>query len=56
VGFQSQSSFGKAFLKYYKVTPAAWQRMKKKQRTQESSQVLQNPLKTLKRSPLAVAV
>lgn len=56
VGFQSQSSFGKAFLKYYKVTPAAWKRIKKKQRTQDSGQVLQKPLKTMKRSVLAVAV
>jgi AraC-like DNA-binding protein len=56
VGFQSQSSFGKAFLKQYKVTPAAWQRIKKKQRTPDSSQVLQNNFKTMKRSLLAVAV
>ena len=56
VGFQTQSSFGKAFLKYYKVTPAAWKRIKKKQRTQDSGQVLQKPLKTMKRSVLAVAV
>ncbi|MFL5743383.1 MAG: helix-turn-helix domain-containing protein [Niastella sp.] len=56
VGFQSQSSFGKAFLKQYKVTPAAWQRIKKEQRAQESSQVLQNTFTTMKRSLLAVAV
>jgi len=48
VGFQSQSSFGKAFLKHYKVTPAAWQRIKKK--------VLPNTFKTTKPTPLAVAV
>jgi len=55
VGFQSQSSFGKAFLKYYKVTPAAWQRLKKKE-TQDSSQVPINSLKAMKQLPLAVAV
>jgi AraC-like DNA-binding protein len=55
VGFQSQSSFGKAFLKYYKVTPAAWQRVKKKE-TQDSSQVPINSLKAMKQLPLAVAV
>jgi len=31
VGFHSSSSFGKAFLKQYKVTPAAYQRINKKQ-------------------------
>jgi AraC-like DNA-binding protein len=56
VGFQSQSSFGKAFLKHYKVTPLAWQRVKKKQRVQDSSKVLVNTFKTTKPSPLAVAV
>jgi two-component system, cell cycle response regulator len=56
VGFQSQSSFGKAFLKYYKVTPAAWQRIKKKQSAQESSKLLQSTFKTTKPSLLAVAV
>jgi AraC-like DNA-binding protein len=56
VGFQSQSSFGKAFLKHYKVTPAAWQRKKKKQRTMETSKVLQNTFKTTKPPFLAVAV
>ena len=55
VGFQSQSSFGKAFLKHYKVTPAAWQRVKKN-RTQDNSQVPKNALKTINQSPLAVAV
>jgi two-component system, cell cycle response regulator len=55
VGFQSQSSFGKAFLKHYKVTPAVWQRIKKKQRVQ-ASKVLVNTFKTTKPSPLAVAV
>ena len=29
VGFSSQSSFGKSFLKQFKVTPATYQRMKK---------------------------
>ena len=56
VGFQSQSSFGKAFLKHYKVTPAAWQRIKKKQKVQDNSKVLVNAFKTTKPSPLAVAV
>jgi two-component system, cell cycle response regulator len=56
VGFQSQSSFGKAFLKHYKVTPVAWQRIKKKQRALDSSKVLQNTFKTTKPSHLAVAV
>lgn len=31
VGFHSSSSFGKAFLKQYKVTPATYQRINKKQ-------------------------
>jgi AraC-like DNA-binding protein len=56
VGFQSQSSFGKAFLKHYKVTPAAFKRIKMKQRAQDSGQVLQKPFKNMERSPLAVAV
>lgn len=56
VGFQSQSSFGKAFLKHYKVTPAAWQRIKEKQRKQDSSKLLQNTFKATKPSLLAVAV
>lgn len=29
VGYTSQSSFGKSFLKQFKVTPASYQRMKK---------------------------
>jgi AraC-like DNA-binding protein len=29
LGYTSQSSFGKSFLKQYKVTPATYQRMKK---------------------------
>jgi two-component system, cell cycle response regulator len=56
VGFQSQSSFGKAFLKHYKVTPVAWQRIKKKQRAGDSGKLLQNTFKSTKRSLLAVAV
>jgi AraC-like DNA-binding protein len=56
VGFQSQSSFGKAFLKHYKVTPAAWQRIKKIQRASDSSKLLQNTFKSANRSLLAVAV
>jgi two-component system, cell cycle response regulator len=56
VGFQSQSSFGKAFLKHYKVTPAVWQRIKKKQKIQDSSEAQEKTFKTLKRSLLAVAV
>ncbi|WP_276483418.1 helix-turn-helix transcriptional regulator [Paraflavitalea pollutisoli] len=31
LGYTSQSSFGKSFLKYYKVTPATYQRTKKMQ-------------------------
>jgi AraC-like DNA-binding protein len=31
VGFHSSSSFGKAFLKQFKVTPATYQRMNKQQ-------------------------
>lgn len=31
LGYTSQSSFGKSFLKYYKMTPASYQRMKKMQ-------------------------
>lgn len=54
VGFQSQSSFGKAFLKQFKVTPAAFQRIKKEQRAKHNSQVLQDTVKTMKRSLLAV--
>lgn len=56
VGFQSQSSFGKAFLKHYKVTPVAWHRIKKKQRAQDRSKLLQNTFTTTKPSLLAVAV
>jgi two-component system, cell cycle response regulator len=56
VGFQSQSSFGKAFLKHYKVTPVAWQRIKKKQRAQDSSKLLQNTFFATKPPLLAVAV
>jgi two-component system, cell cycle response regulator len=56
VGFQSQSSFGKAFLKHYKVTPAAWQRIKMKQSVPESSKLLQNTFIAKKPLPLAVAV
>jgi two-component system cell cycle response regulator len=56
VGFQSQSSFGKAFLKHYKVTPVAWQRIKKKQKAGDNGKLLQNTFKSTKRSLLAVAV
>jgi two-component system, cell cycle response regulator len=56
VGFRSQSSFGKAFLKQFNITPAAYQRIKKKQRAQDSSQAMPNTFKTMKRSLLAVAV
>jgi AraC-like DNA-binding protein len=37
VGFNSQSSFGKAFIKHFKVTPTEYQLMNKTQRMENSN-------------------
>jgi AraC-like DNA-binding protein len=37
VGFHSQSTFGKAFIKHFKVTPTEYQRMNKETRIPNSS-------------------
>jgi AraC-like DNA-binding protein len=42
VGFNSQSSFGKAFIKHFKVTPTEYQLMNKKERRENS-----NPLQAI---------
>jgi AraC-like DNA-binding protein len=41
VGFHSQSSFGKAFIKQFKVTPTQYQQMKKNGRMQNGNRIVQ---------------